>query len=107
MAAFLSDEWFAALEARAAGLAADTTLRLRLRQVVDDVSWVVAIAGGAVVVERGDGDADVTLTTDRATAAAMASGEVSAQDAMAAGRLRLGGDLSALLAAAPVLDQLR
>ena len=105
--AFLTDEWFTALAERAAGLQPDPAFRLRLRQVVDGESWVVTIADGAVVVERGEGAAEVTLTTDRATAAAMAAGELSAQDAMAAGRLRLGGDLSALLEAAPVLDQLR
>jgi putative sterol carrier protein len=42
-------------------------------------------------------DPDVTFTQDRATAAAIASGELSAQSAFMAGRLRMGGDLRAVL----------
>jgi hypothetical protein len=39
----------------------------------------------------------VTFTQDRTTAAAIATGRLSAQAAFIDGRLRVGGDLSALL----------
>jgi predicted lipid carrier protein YhbT len=99
VAEFLSEEWVDLLAAAAAGAGVDATLTLAVRQVVDDVSWTVRVAGGRVSVDR-DVDADLTLTTDRATAAALARGELATQDAFAAGRLRLGGDLSRLLTAA-------
>jgi predicted lipid carrier protein YhbT len=96
---FLSEEWVAALASAAATaeVAAGTTLSVR--QVVDDVSWTVRVAAGRVSVDRG-ADADVTITTDRATAAALVLGDLATQDAFAGGRLRLGGDLAKLLAAA-------
>lgn len=99
MAEFLSEAWVDALTAAAASAAVDPALTLAVRQVVDDVSWTVRVAGGRVSVDR-EVDADLTLTTDRATAAALARGELATQDAFAAGRLRLGGDLSRLLTAA-------
>lgn len=106
MAAFLSAAWFDELSARAASLRTDDALRLSLHQVVDGERWTVLVADGRVRVERGQNEADVTLTTDRDTAEAMTAGSLTAQDAMAAGRLRLGGDLSKLLLAAPVLSAL-
>ena len=91
MPAFLSDEWFAALERRTD---LDPAIALRLRQVVDDERWTVEVRAGRVSVDRDDdGEVDVTITTDRPTAEAIASGELAAQDALAAGRLKLAGDL--------------
>jgi len=92
--AFLSDEWFAALEARTD---LDPGIDVSLRQVVDDDTWRVTVKDGRVTVDRTpDGEADVTITTDRATAAAIAEGTLAAQDALAAGRLSLAGDLAKL-----------
>ncbi len=52
------------------------------------------IADGTVSVEAGRAEEpDVSFTQDRATAAAIARGELSAQAAFMAGRLRIGGDL--------------
>ena len=99
MPAFLSDEWIDALGAAAAGAAPAGDVRIAIRQVVGDVSWTVRVAGGAVSVDR-DPTADLTLSTDPETAAALASGELATADALAAGRLRLAGDLSVLLEAA-------
>ena len=99
MPLFLSDEWVEALGSAATAAVVDPALLLAVQQVVDDVSWTVRVAGGRVSVDRDD-TADVTLATDRATAAALVRGELATQDAFAAGRLRLGGDLSKLLAAA-------
>lgn len=104
--AFLSDEWVDALAARLATQAIDPELAVAVRQVVDDVAWTVRVAGGRVSVDR-DPAADVTLTTDRATAEALVAGELAAQDALAAGRLRIGGDLTKLLGASQVLAALR
>jgi predicted lipid carrier protein YhbT len=103
--AFLSDEWVDALAAAASGASVDPDVTLAVRQVVGDVGWTVRVAGGHVTVDR-DADADVTITTDRETAAALLRGELATQDAFAAGRLRLGGDLGALLAAAGALSGL-
>jgi predicted lipid carrier protein YhbT len=96
---FLSEEWVEALASAAASAAVPPGTTIAVRQVVDDVSWTVRVADGRVRVDR-DEAADITITTDRATAAALVLGELATQDAFAGGRLRLGGDLAKLLAAA-------
>ena len=70
--------------------------------MVEDVSWTVRVGGGTVVVDQRS-DADVTLTTDRETAAALARGELAAQDAVAAGRLRVSGDVTRLVGSSAAL----
>ncbi len=102
MAVFLSTEWIAALDAAASGRRAPDGLRLVVQQVVrdgdDEVAYAIRIADGSVRVTGGRAaDADVTFTQDRPTAAAIATGELSAQAAFIDGRLRVGGDLSTLL----------
>jgi putative sterol carrier protein len=97
--AFLSDEWIDALGAAAARAKPAPDARVAIRQVVGDVSWTVRIDGGAVHIDR-EPVADLTLSTDVETAAALARGELATPDALATGRLRLSGDLSVLLAAA-------
>lgn len=65
----------------------------------------------ALVLDHGDNrviagphpDPDLTLRTDRSTAAAIASHAESAQTAFMAGRLRLGGDVRVLIANQDVL----
>jgi predicted lipid carrier protein YhbT len=99
MPVFLSDEWIDALAEAAAEAAPRADARVAIRQVVDDVSWTVRVADGAVSVDRG-ALADLTLSSDAVTAAAMARGELAAADALASGRLRVAGDLSVLLGAA-------
>jgi putative sterol carrier protein len=103
---YLSPEW---MDAAAQALAADTALKeatadvaLTLEQVVtggpgDDVRWHVRIDHGSVTLAMGPADrADVRFTTDYATAAAIAAGAVGAQEAFGRGRLRVGGDITAL-----------
>lgn len=102
MPAFLSEEWVDALAAAAAAVSVEPGVTLAVRQVVGDTGWTVRVAGGRVSVDRRS-KADVTLTTDAETAVALVRGEVAAQDAFAAGRLRLGGDLQKLLSAAGAL----
>jgi putative sterol carrier protein len=103
----LSPEWIAALDeaaqASASLRAAATDLDLTVQQVVtggdDEVTWYVRLRGGEVAVHPGRADdPDVTFTQDRDTARAIADGELSAQAAFMAGRLRTGGDLTQLLA---------
>jgi putative sterol carrier protein len=103
VARFLSDAWLAALEAAARVARPPGDLSLVVQEVVlhdrgDETAYAIRIGGGTVEVERGRAaDADVTFTQDRATAAAIASGALSAQSAFMAGRLRVGGDLRSVL----------
>ena len=101
---FLSEEWLAAMDdaARRRAVGDDDPLRgvhlvveqvviggLRWRFVVDD--------GRCSVVAGGDGEPDVRLTSDRATAEAIATGRQAALEAFIAGDLVLGGDVRRLL----------
>lgn len=106
MAEFLSDAWLDDLEqaaTRSTGVPAE--LRLVIQQVVLDepggeevAAYAMRLADGTVTVERGRvPDADVTFTQDRATAAAITQGALSAQSAFLAGDLRVGGDLRVAL----------
>lgn len=112
---YLSAEW---MDAAASALAGDTGLKeatadvvLTLEQVVTgvpgghggpgegkgEVRWHVQIDRGSVALVAGPAEAfDVRFTTDYATAAAIASGATGAQQAFAEGRLRVGGDVTAL-----------
>lgn len=109
MAEFLTPEWVSALADAAAGVIAPDDVELVVQQVVVDegaaeVAYAVRIGDGAVRVTGGRAErADVTFTQDRATAAAIARGELSAQAAFLAGRLRVGGDLAAALGGARTL----
>ena len=64
-----------------------------------DVTWALAVDDGTVAITPGPAArSDLRLTTDYATAAAVATGGLSAQRAFVEGRLRVGGDLSLLVA---------
>jgi putative sterol carrier protein len=112
MARFLSPAWVADLAAAAGDVEVAADVAMTVQQVVVDgagepVRWTLRVAGGRVAVEAGGvGDPDVTLTTDRATATALARGEVAITDAFMAGRLRVAGDLRTLLRAGGVLGAL-
>jgi putative sterol carrier protein len=99
VAEFLTDAWLAELDAAAGAAALPDDLHLVVQQVVLDdrgreTAYTIRILGGHASVTAGRvDDADVTFTQDRATAAAIARGELSAQVAFMAGRLRVGGDL--------------
>ncbi|MHB8680828.1 MAG: SCP2 sterol-binding domain-containing protein [Acidimicrobiales bacterium] len=65
------------------------------------------VAGGRVSMALGDdGPADVVVTLDWDDARALSQGRFSATEALAAGRVRVRGDLSVLGAAGAVLDAL-
>jgi putative sterol carrier protein len=99
VAEFLSDAWIADLDRAARAAEVSGTLRLAVQQVVLDdrgveTTYVVRIRDGRVAVEPGrSDDVDITVTQDRATAAEIARGDLSAQTAFMSGRLRIGGDL--------------
>ncbi|MGQ0433058.1 MAG: SCP2 sterol-binding domain-containing protein [Microthrixaceae bacterium] len=103
MAEFLSDAWLEDLARAAATAALPPDLHLVIQQVVEQDSgtacaYAIRIAAGVLTVEPGRADdADVSFTQDRSTAAAIARGELSAQAAFMAGRLRVGGDLRLVL----------
>ncbi len=113
---FLSDEWIAALDAAAA---ADAELAERIADLAftieqevtggpsGDVRYHLTFDHGRVSVAAGPAaQATIRFSQDLATAAAIASGEGSAQRAFMTGRLRVGGDLRVLLAHGEVLSQL-
>jgi putative sterol carrier protein len=109
---FLSPEWVAALAEASGGVTAPEGVRLVVQQVVlepdgTELSYAVRVADGCVTVEAGRApDADVTFTQDRATAAAIARGDLAAQVAFLAGDLRVGGDLARVLDGARALADL-
>ena len=105
MAPFLSPAWVAALAEAAGTAAVDQEVRLTVRQVVDGVGWTIRVEDGRVTVEDS-AEADVTFLADRPTAQALVRGELGAQDALLVGRLRVRGDVAALLRAAPALAAL-
>jgi predicted lipid carrier protein YhbT len=117
VAEFLSDEWVAALDAaltrdpELADRVADARLVVQYVVEADDAAparcYHLAIADGAVRARSGPApDPSVVFTTDRVTAAAIAAGRERAQVAFMAGRLRLGGDVTALLVNRELLARL-
>jgi hypothetical protein len=95
-----SPEWIEALDVAARELPGGDE-RFVIQQVVtgDDgeVTWHVDLEPGAVRVHAGRADdPDVTFTQDRATAEAVASGELSAGAALTSGRLTVRGATSRL-----------
>jgi hypothetical protein len=107
---FLSDEWITALDRALARVR--TPSPLVFEQVVTGVPgrgevryhvWLDDAGGHA---GRTGKRPHVRMTTDYATARAIARGEQNAQIALAAGRLRLGGDVDALARNAEALAAL-
>jgi putative sterol carrier protein len=102
VAEFLSDAWVTELADRAESVEGPPDVRLTIQQVVleadgTEQAYAVLLDGGKVRVRPGRlPTPDVTFTQDRETAAAIAGGELSAQAAFLAGRLRIGGDVHLL-----------
>ncbi len=95
MAERFSVEWVAALDDAARDLAGPDVAFV-IQQVVTDPrgeqAWLVDLGPDGVRVRPGRADqADVTFTQDRATAEAIAEGELSAGAALTAGRLTVRG----------------
>jgi putative sterol carrier protein len=97
---FLSGEWLERLAGAMAGAAPDVRLSIHQRITggpEGDVEYTIRLDGGRVSVEPGPGGADVEMIEDYETAAAISQGRLSPAAAFAAGRLRLGGAVSALV----------
>ena len=113
---FLTAAWLDALAAVTAAApplpAPAADVRLVVQQTVRDApggafSYTVTIDGPRVEVRAGAApQADLLLTADYATAAALHRGELNAQEAISSGGLVIRGALGRLLAARPVLDRL-
>ena len=101
MVRYLSAEWIARLPEADAGPAGPGTrpTGFTIRHVVrgapdGEASYDVRLAGGGPFLRQTGGyPADVTMTCDYDTAAGIASGKLSAQAALSAGRISVGGDL--------------
>ncbi|MDQ1426921.1 MAG: hypothetical protein QOK39_397 [Acidimicrobiaceae bacterium] len=110
MANYLSEEWFeqlgAAADEGAAGLA-EATLVLQhtvIGTAAGEVCYHLRLAPDAAEIVRGAAaHPDVTFSEDYETAAAVASGALSAPAALIAGRIRVGGDMGTLIAHPEVL----
>ena len=114
MPRYLSPEWFdeinAAARAGTPAFAADASFLLQ--QVVTgnplgEVRYWVRIHGGTVEAGLGEVDgADVTVSQSYDTAMAVSSGEITAQAAFVAGKIRVSGDATLLLEHQPALAAL-
>jgi putative sterol carrier protein len=113
MTEFLSPEWIEALDAAARASTAlapqsgDPTLTVQ--QVVQhapagEVRYYVTVARHGVRVRPGTAESpDLTLIADYDAARAINGGTITAQEALAAGRLRIKGRLQLLLGHQDVL----
>jgi hypothetical protein len=106
---YLSDEWFDEASRLLPGDASSPrghSEAFVVQQLVqgggsgaETVAWHIVVDHGVARLTRGrHHDPDITLTCDLATAWEVHQGRLSAQAAFMSGRLRLGGDASALLA---------
>ena len=102
MPPFLSPEWIAALDAAAREATVPAGVRLTIQQIVTDngggdVRYHVVLHDGRLRVCPGEAPAaDVTLIQSREVAVALSRGELNAQQALKAGRLKLRGDIGHL-----------
>ena len=102
MVQFLSAEWIAALDTAAREATVPAGVRLTIQQVVTgggngDVRYHLVLDDGRLQIRPGEAEgADVTLVQSREVAAALSRGELNAQQALEAGRLKLRGDIGHL-----------
>jgi hypothetical protein len=103
VARFLTQAWVDQVNGAAAGASPPPDVAFAVAHHVTggpegDVVYVLRIAGGTVTAALGSNDGiDIHLHEDYATACAIARGDMSAQQAVASGRLRLSGDTRALV----------
>jgi putative sterol carrier protein len=113
---YLSLAWIRELTREVAGSETLATLALEhsigVTQVVTDgpegdVTYHLQVGDGDAAFAAGAADPeDVRMDQDWATAVAVATGELNAQEAFITGRIRLTGDQQALMAAQPVFGAL-
>lgn len=107
---YLSAAWIAALGEAVAGsddlaraAAAPLVVGYEVTDGAEVVTYHVRLAPDGCSAGPGADDADVVFRADRATAMAIARGDLRAQRAFMAGRIQLSGDVSALLDRADAL----
>ena len=110
---FLSDDWFEELAARLARAtpAGDGTA-IRIGQIAretpsgGEVRWTIVLEPGkASRIDRSPtAEADVMLTGSYDSLRKLASGELTAAQLLAAGGLKLSGEISRLVGAADFLE---
>ncbi len=115
MAKFLSDEYMAAATealANHAGFSnAITDVDLDLQfHVTDspegDLDYHLTIKDGSVTIARGvSDDADVSVTNTYETAVGISSGELNTQMAFMTGKLKVAGNMAALMRHQGVINQ--
>jgi putative sterol carrier protein len=98
---FLDPEWVDALDAAAQDVRAPAGDRLVVQQVVrteaGETRYHLVVEDGRIRVRAGQAPApDVTFTQAYDVAAALSRGELTAQQALSEGRLRVSGDLAGL-----------
>ncbi len=106
---FLSDEWFSAVTALMAehGADAPATTSMMLNMVVTDTPWgerqmhMGAVDGKAEMGQGHADGADVTLTTDYATAkdVFISGNQQAGMQAFMAGKVKVQGDMTKLMMA--------
>lgn len=100
MVRFLSPEWIEALDAAAQQAVVPAGVQLTIQQIVtdgDEVRYHLVLDDGRLRVHPGEAPAaDVTLLQTRDVAAALSRGELNAQQALEAGRLKLRGNIGHL-----------
>ena len=112
MARFLTAEWLDALQRVAlkteAPVDADIVVGHEVSATPDgDVSFRFAAGEGRLELTWGTTEgAQITLLEDYPTAVAIATGELPAQQAVAEGRLKLRGDVGALVRNGPAMAAL-
>jgi hypothetical protein len=103
VARFLTPEWLEAMQRLADRAEEPPDASIVVAHEVSgtphgDVRFRFAAADGRLSLTWDTGDhADITLLEDYATAVAIARGELPAQQAVAEGRLKLRGDVGALV----------
>lgn len=101
--AFLAPEWLEALGRAAEVVRFPADLHLVLQQVVTDVEgrdvrYHLVAEDGRLSVRPGPAaEADLTLTQSYEVAAALSRGELNAQQALSAGRLKVSGNVELLV----------
>ena len=115
MAQFLSDEYMLsateALNDNAEFMSAITNVDLTIQFTVTgapegDVPFGLAIGDGSATLSRGEfASADVTVTNDYETAVGIWTGETNTQMAFMTGKVKVGGNMAALLMNQNVINQ--
>ncbi len=59
--------------------------------------WVVTVDDGAVSVAEGEGEADVTISTDEENFGKIVAGELNPTSAYMTGKLKIKGDMGAAM----------